>query len=107
MSYDLYFWRQTKMFSEKPEAIVDLLSSDEPVPGIAAFPRERVRGVLKKFFPDITDGDFQLDWEGAGSYFQVSFGHANEKDAHLIIVHCGFELLKAPDIMNRLIEACG
>jgi hypothetical protein len=107
MSYDLYFWRQTKPLPEKPEVIVDLLSLDEPVPGFASFPRERVRGVLKEFFADITDGDFQLVWEGAGSYFQVGFGHANEKNVHLIIVNCGFELLKTPDVVNRLIEAMG
>lgn len=107
MSYDLYFWRQTKVITKKPEIIIDLLLSDKLMPGIATFPRARARDVFKSFFPDITDGDFQLDWEGSGSYFQVSFGHANEKDAHLIVVNCGYELLKSPDVMNRVIEACG
>jgi hypothetical protein len=107
MSYDLYFWRQTKALSQKPEEIVDLLSADEPVSGIAAFPRDRVRAIFRKFFPEIVDGDFQLDWEGAGSYFQVEFSHATEKDVHMIVVTCGYELLKAPDVMNRITEACG
>lgn len=107
MSYDLYFWRQTKAFTKKPEEIIDLLSADEPISGVASFPRERARAAFKEFFPDIVDGDFQLDWEGAGSYFQVAFSHANEKEAHMIIVTCGYELLKTPAVMNRIIEAGG
>lgn len=107
MSYDLYFWRQTKSRGESHGEIIDLLSADEAVPGIEAFPRELVRAKFKRLFPDITDGDFQLDWEGAGSYFQVSFAHADEKHVHLITVNCGYELLKSPDVMNRIVEACG
>ncbi|MGA9038897.1 MAG: hypothetical protein WB421_00030, partial [Terriglobales bacterium] len=33
------------------------------------------------------------------------FHHANEKDVHLIVATCGFELLKSQESMNRLIEA--
>ncbi len=107
MSYDLYFWRQTRKFSQTGSEIVDLLSADKPVPGIEAFSRERVRAVLRRFFPDIVDGDFQLDWEGKGSYFQISFAHSDEKHVHLIVVNCGHELLKAPEVPNRITEACG
>src|SRR5260221_7878844 len=106
MSYDMYFWRQTKHLPIQPVEIVDLLAQDQPVEGIAAFPRSKVRAALKKSFPDIVDGDFDLSWEGAGSYFQVGFGHATEKDIQMIIVTCGFSLLKSEETMNRIIDTC-
>ncbi len=106
MSYDLYFWRQTKGMEMSPGEIIDALSEDTPVDGIASFPRTQVRAVLKGAFPDIQDGDFELTWEGDGSYFQISFAHATERDVHLIVANCGYELIKAENAVNRLIEAC-
>jgi hypothetical protein len=106
VSYDLYFWRQTKDLQIRPEQIVDLLSKDEPVDGIVSFPRSDIRAVLKRYFPDIADGDADLEWEGADSYFQIGFGHATEKDVHMIIVNCGYALLQSEETMNRIIEAC-
>jgi len=106
MSYDLYFWRQTKDMHMSPDEIIDLLSEDRPVDGVTTFPRDRVRTVLKESFPDIRDGDFDLTWEGEGSYFQIGFAHANESDVHLIVANCGYELAKAEKAVNRLIEAC-
>ena len=106
MSYDLYFWRQRKELHKGPEEVLDLLSEDGPVEGIVAFARDQVRRTLKEAFPDIQDGDSELTWEGAGSYFQISFGHATEKEVHLITANCGYELLKTPEAANRLIEAC-
>lgn len=89
-----------------PAEIIDALSKDKPVPGIASFPRERVRILLKESFPEIVDGDFELNWDGDGSYFQIVFNHATEKDVHLIIASCGYELVKAANAVNRLIETC-
>jgi hypothetical protein len=106
MSYDLYFWRQTKDMEMSPGEIIDALSEDRPLEGIASFPRARVRAVLKESFPDIQDGDVELTWEGDGSYFQISFGHATGRDVHLIVANCGYELVKAEKAVNRLIEAC-
>jgi len=106
MSYDLYFWRQTRDMQITPGEIIELLSEDKPVDGIACFPRTRVRAVLKQSFQDIQDGDFDLTWEGDGSYFQIAFTHATEKDVHLIIANCGYELIKAENAVNRLIDAC-
>jgi hypothetical protein len=106
MSYDLYFWRQTKDMQMSHGQIIDLLCEDKPIDGVASFPRTRVRAVLKKSLPDIEDGDFDLTWEGDGSYFQIGFAHANERDVHLIIANCGYELVRAEKGVNRLIEAC-
>jgi hypothetical protein len=106
MSYDLYFWRQSKDLQKSPQEVLDLLSEDRPVEGIVAFPREQIRRALKQTFPDIEDEDFELTWEGAGSYFQIGFGHANEKDVQLITATCGFELLKSPEVVNRLVASC-
>jgi hypothetical protein len=106
MSYDLYFWRQEVDFEEPPEEILNILSEDRPIEGIAAFPRERVRRILKETFPEIDDGDCELTWEGAGSYFQINFGHADERNVHLITATCGYQLLKSPEALNRLIDAC-
>jgi hypothetical protein len=106
MSYDLYFWRQTREMQASPTEIIDLLSEDKPVDGVASFPRTKVRAVLKEHFPAIEDGDFDLTWEGDGSYFQIGFAHANEKDVQLIIANCGYELIKVGNAVNRLIDAC-
>src|SRR5436190_2020247 len=106
MSYDLYFWRQTKDMQMCPGDIIDLLSKDGPLEGITSFPRNRVRTKIKEYFPDIQDGDFNLDWDGDGSYFQISFAHATERDVHLIVVNCGYKLIEAQKAVNRLIEAC-
>jgi len=102
----MYFWRQVEDIQMPPEQVIDRLAQDTPLKGIAAFPRTRVREVFRKMFPDIVDGDIDLDWEGAGSYFQVGFSHANEKDVHLIVVSCGHSLLKSGETMNRIIDAC-
>ncbi|PWU12814.1 MAG: hypothetical protein C5B50_20765, partial [Verrucomicrobia bacterium] len=89
-----------------PDKIIDLLSEDKPVDGVASFPRIEVPAVIKKNFPEIDDGDFELTGEGDGSYFQIGFAHASEKDVHLIIANCGYDLIKAENAVNRLIEAC-
>src|ERR1700742_2087761 len=102
MSYDLYFWRQTKDFETSPKNILKALSQDQPVEGIFTYPREQVLRALKKTFPDVDDKD--LIWEGAGSYFQISFGYADEKQIHLIAASCGYKLLDSPEVLNRLID---
>lgn len=106
MSYDMYFWRQTKDLQMQPEEVVDRLAQDTPLEGVVSFPRTLVRDVFKKAFPDIVDLDFNLNWEGAGSFFQVGFNHATERDVDLIIVNCGHLLLKSEVTMNRILDVC-
>jgi hypothetical protein len=106
MSYDLYFWRQTREVTDDPNSVLNLLSEDRPVTGITAFPTEKVRQTLTQAFPEMVNDGLQLLWEGAASYFLVNFGYANERHVHLITVSCGYELLKTPDVLNRLVEAC-
>jgi hypothetical protein len=106
MSYDLYFWRQIQDLQMQPEQVVDRLGEDTPLDGVATFPRTLVREVFRKAFPDIVDGDADLDWEGADSYFHVGFGHATELDVHLISVFCGHSLLKSEETVNQIVDAC-
>jgi hypothetical protein len=106
MCYDLYFWRQSKDFQKSPELVLDLLSEEEPVKGIITLRRDQVRRALREAFLDITGQDFDLKWQGAGTYFLVDFCHANETDVNLVIAECGDEMLTQPELMNRLIAAC-
>ena len=106
MSYDLYFWQQSKIVEISPSEIVDRLDGEQSVDGIERIPREHVRRVLKEWFPEIQDGDIDLTWEGEGSYFQISFAHVDERNVQMIVANCGWELLKSETVVNRLIEAC-
>ena len=106
MSYELYFWRQTKDTPLSPLETMNLLSTDQPVEGISSFPRSEVRAVLREYFPEIEDGDSELTWKGDGSYFQISFAHPSDTEVHMIIANCGYELIKGQNAVNRLIEAC-
>jgi hypothetical protein len=104
MSCDLYFWRQSNGVSVNPQAAIDLLGEDRLIQGFTTFPRELLRAGLKEHFPDITDEDFQLYWDGEAGSFQVAFSHADEKHVHLIIVSCSHNLLESPETMNRTID---
>lgn len=106
MSYDLYFWRETARRDCSDEEMLDLHSAEERIAGVADFPRDKVREAFRRSFPGIVDGDIQMEWEGDGSYFQVEFTHSDEKTVHVITVTCGYELLKAPSTMNRILDAC-
>jgi hypothetical protein len=107
MSYDLYFWRQSPDVTHSPNKLLELLSEDQPVEGVTRWPRTSVRQLLKDAFPEIEEGDFELTWEFSGSYFQIHFAHANERDVQLIIALCSYNLLDSPEVLNRLIDTCG
>ncbi|WP_162086502.1 hypothetical protein [Lentimonas sp. CC8] len=104
MSYDLYFWREERNLKNDPQDVIETLSADKPIAGIATFSRDKIREKFKLDFPGIVDGDISLDWEGEGSYFQVSFTHADKMSVNCIIVTCGYKLLDSPDTMNRIID---
>ena len=101
MSYDLLLWR------EQPSASVDIssllhLEEATAVPGLVPLALAEVERAFQAEFPDITVGGADLDWEGAGSYFQVGYTLFDERHVSTISVACGYELLKAPDIFERL-----
>ncbi len=104
MSYDLYFWREEENLKESADKICELLSDDSQVQGVATLARSVVRQRFRDIFPEIDDGNIDMDWEGAGSYFQISFNHADEKNVNCIIITCGYKLLDSPDTMNLIID---
>ena len=106
MSYDLYFWREEKELGLPPDKIAEILSEDQHISGISTFKREDISDAFIKEFPDIVDENIQLDWEGAGSYFQVEFTYGPEKRINSIIVTCGYKLLDSHETMNRIIDVC-
>ena len=103
MSYDLYFWRQAGSLSTSPEEVKNWRKKTNRSQ-VDSFPREVVRRSIRESFPDVQDGDFELIWEGAGSYFQITFGHTTERDVQLIVATCGWSLLDSPKTINQLID---
>jgi hypothetical protein len=105
MSYDLYFWRQASSVTAKPDELLSQLQDAVSLPGISSFPLTTVKEAFRSHFPDIAIGDGGLDWEGAGSYFQVGFTFLDAHTVTCVSVSCGFKLLDSPDTMNTIIEA--
>ena len=103
MSYDLYFWREECPLGKTPNEISGMLTDDATVAGVATFPRSTVRQRFRDAFPTIVDNDIGMDWEGAGSYFQVGFNHSDGKNVNCIIVTCGYQLIQSQDTMNLII----
>ena len=102
MSYDLLLWREQPGTSVDVSSLLDLDEEAADVPGLVPLPLAEVERAFQAEFPDITVGGAELDWEGAGSYFQVGYTFSDERHASTISVMCGYELLKAPDVFERL-----
>lgn len=104
MSYDLYFWR------ELPDHDIDIdrffreLDDCVEFPGIVPVPIAEIRAAFLGKFPDIKDHSATLDWEGAGSYFEVGFTFLDTRTVTRTSVFCGYELLKSPASMGLLRE---
>lgn len=106
MSYDLYFWREEKDFKITPDKLAEILSKDQHIPGISTFDRKDICNAFQYEFPEIIANEIPMDWEGAGSYFQVFFTYGQGKKVNSIIVICGYLLLESPETMNRIIDVC-
>ncbi len=54
-------------------------------------------------FRDISDDCSELNWEGAGSYFEVAWP-VGSKPAHTlgVFVSCGWKLLHQPAVIERV-----
>jgi hypothetical protein len=102
MSYDIFFWREQPGAKIDGERVLRELQDTVEIPGIVSLPLDTVRRAFRQEFPEITDGDSSLDWEGDGSYFQVGFTFLDERTVSSTTVCCGYELLKSPRAMQRL-----
>lgn len=101
MAYSLYFWREEKPLDLTPDEIAQQVSEDLTVEGLAILPLDEVKQKFAETFPGLDDGLSGLSWEGAGSYFEVSWP---PDPVNALIVTCGYKLLKSPDTMNQIID---
>lgn len=83
-----------------PDAICQHLAKDELVDGIALLPIEDIKTAIIAAFPDIADGLTSMNWEGNGSYFELSWSVS----ATQISLTCGYKLLQNPEPLNRIID---
>jgi len=103
MSYDLYAWREERDLGLSPEEAMDKLAKEGEIPGFVGIPVADITAAFRKVFPEIEDGNTELNWEGAGSYFQVTFGYEGFRVANSLGISCGFQLLKAPEEFDKLV----
>ena len=100
MSYDLWFWRQTKPSGLSLDAICDQLGEDNMIDGIALLPIEDIKVAIVLEFPEIEDELTSMTWNGNDSYFQICWP---VYPTH-VSVSCGYNLLDNPEPLNRLID---
>ena len=100
MSYDLWFWRQTKPSELSLDAICDTLAEDKLLDEIAVLPIDDIKAAVIAEFPDIEDELTSMIWDGNDSYFQVSW----PVTATHVSVSCGYKLLDNPEPLNRMID---
>ena len=100
MAYDLAFWRELTPAGD-PKDVYERLMDDEDVECLAALPLERVKQRFREVFPEIEDEGTEMTWEGAGSYFQLTWP---PDPVNALLVSCGFKLLESPETMNQLID---
>ncbi len=103
MSYDLWFWRQTKASNLSLDEICDQLAEDNLIDGIATLPIADIKAAVRTEFPGIEDELTSMTWEGNDSYFQVCW----PVYATHVSVSCGYKLLDNPEPLNRLIDRHG
>jgi hypothetical protein len=104
VSYDLYFWRESVPQTQTPEAICDLLCADEEPAGVSWLSVDEIKAHFAATFPGIEDAGTELNWEGEGSYFQVTWPvESNPRHTLAIFGWCGYDLLKSTETMNRII----
>ena len=101
MSYDLVFWREQAGTRVDVQAALHLTDTEE-LPGLIPLPLAEVEAAFLGEFPEAVIGGADIDWEGAGSYFQVGYTFADERHVSTISVTCGYLLLEAPEAFGRL-----
>jgi hypothetical protein len=103
VSWDLAFWRPAGPAPGGPAAVYAALIEDGEPDGVAWLPVSEVQAAFRAAFPGIADNGTGLDWEGAGSYFQVSWRVGSEPRHTLgVFVSCGWSLLDQPEVIERV-----
>jgi hypothetical protein len=71
------------------------------VEGIAMLPVALIKQRFAEAFPEIDDGLSSLSWRQDAGSFQVTWP---PNPTNAIFVHCSWDLLKAPEVMNRIVD---
>jgi hypothetical protein len=96
MSFDLYMWRQNAPLAVHPGDFFEQLSEGEGLEYAAPMERTEVLAAFRRRFPSLQDTGSGIDWEGNGSYFQVSFSFDPQKRLTSLQLSCGFQLCSTP-----------
>lgn len=103
MSWDLAFWKPAGPASDDPAGVYQSLIEDGEPTGLVWLPVAAVQAGFRASFADISDNGTGLDWEGAGSYFQVSWPVGSRPRYTLgVFVSCGWSLLERPEVIERV-----
>lgn len=105
MSYDLCFWRSWPDDESEPTVIYESLAEDSEPYGLVWLPVDAIKAQFLKVFPDIVVESTEMNWEGAGSYFQIHWA-IGSKPGHTLGIHisCGHNLLDSPQTMRQLMS---
>jgi hypothetical protein len=101
VSWDLAFWKS--ITPEHPVAVYHALIDQGEPKGLAWLPVDEVKAGFRAFFPNIADDGTELNWEGSGSYFQVTWP-VGSKSRHTlgVFVSCGWSLLDQPEVVQQV-----
>jgi hypothetical protein len=103
VSWDLAFWKPNGSSLEQPGTVYESLLEDDEPEGVDWLSVDRVKAGFRAAFPEITDELSELNWEGAGSYFQVSWAIGSKPGHTLgVFVTCGGSLLGQPAVIERV-----
>jgi hypothetical protein len=103
VSWDLAFWKPRGPSGEEPDAVYEALAEDGEPEGLTWLSVDEVKAGFRAAFPDIADDGTELNWEGAGSYFQVTWPVGSKPRSTLgVFVSCGWSLLDEPVVIERL-----
>ncbi len=103
MSFDLGFWKPTTSAGHSPSDVYQSLCEEEPIEGLDLLSVVEIKTRFREAFPEITDDGTELMWEGAESYFQVTWP-PTETPHHTsaLFITCGWDLVKHEKIINRI-----
>ena len=103
MSWDLAFWKPAGSVPGDPVEVYHALIEDGEPDGLSWLPVSEVKDRFRSAFVGIADDGTELDWEGAGSYFQVSWSVGFKPQHTLgVFVSCGWSLLERPEVIEQL-----